>query len=61
VLVLRGAQSDMFAPESAAKVAAANPRIRVIEVAAGHNVAGDNPDGFLAAVGPFLRQLESTS
>jgi len=60
-LVMRGAQSDMFAPETAAKVKAANPRIRLVEVAGGHNIAGDNPDGFLAAIGPFLKQLEAAS
>jgi pimeloyl-ACP methyl ester carboxylesterase len=58
VLAMRGAQSDMFAPETAAKVAAANPRIRLVEVAGGHNIAGDNPEGFLAAIAPFLKQLE---
>jgi len=59
VLVVRGAQSDLFAPETAEKVKAANPRIRVVEVAGGHNVASDNPDGFLSAIGPFLKQLEA--
>jgi pimeloyl-ACP methyl ester carboxylesterase len=61
VLVLRGAQSDLFAPETADKVRAANPRIRLAEVPGGHNIAADNPDGLLAAVGPFLRQLENPS
>jgi pimeloyl-ACP methyl ester carboxylesterase len=60
VLVMRGAQSDMFAPETAEKVKAANPRIRLVEIPGGHNVAGDNPDGFLAAIGPFLKQLEAS-
>lgn len=58
-LVLRGAQSDMFAPETVAKVRAANPGLRVVEVAGGHNIAGDNPEGFLAAIRPFLAQLEA--
>jgi esterase len=58
VLVMRGAQSDLFAAETADKVRAANPRIRVVEVAGGHNIASDNPDGFLAALGPFLKALE---
>jgi pimeloyl-ACP methyl ester carboxylesterase len=60
VLVMRGAQSDMFVPETAEKVKAANPRIRLVEIPGGHNVAGDNPDGFLAAIGPFLMQLEAS-
>lgn len=59
-LAIRGARSDMFAPETAAKLEAANPRIRVAEVDAGHNVAGDNPQGFVAALAPFLASLEET-
>jgi len=58
-LVLRGARSDMFAPETAAKVRAANARIRLVEIDAGHNVAADNREGFLAAVRPFLEQVEA--
>jgi pimeloyl-ACP methyl ester carboxylesterase len=57
-LVVRGARSDMFAPETVAKVKAANPRIALVEVDGGHNVAGDNPSGFLAAVRPFLESLK---
>ena len=58
-LVLRGAESDMFAAETVAKVKAANPGLRVVEIAGGHNIAGDNPEGFLAAIRPFLVQLEA--
>jgi pimeloyl-ACP methyl ester carboxylesterase len=57
-LVVRGARSDLFAPETVAKVTAANPRIRLVEVDAGHNVAGDNLEGLLAALRPFLASLE---
>lgn len=57
-LVIRGARSDIFAPETAERVKAANPRIRHVEVDAGHNVAGDNLAGFLAAVRPFLASLQ---
>jgi pimeloyl-ACP methyl ester carboxylesterase len=60
-LVIRGARSDIFAPETVERVKAANPRIRVTEVDAGHNVAGDNLAGFLAAVRPFLASLEEKS
>ena len=60
-LVVRGAQSDMFAPETVAKVKAANARISLVEVDGGHNVAGDNPQGFLAAVRPFIAGLEGRS
>ena len=60
-LVVRGAQSDMFAAETVAKVKAANPRIGVVEIDGGHNVAGDNPQGFLAAIRPFLAGVEAKS
>jgi pimeloyl-ACP methyl ester carboxylesterase len=60
-LVIRGARSDMFAPETVERVKAANPRIRLTEVDAGHNVAGDSPTGLVAAVRPFLASLEEQS
>jgi pimeloyl-ACP methyl ester carboxylesterase len=60
-LVIRGARSDLFAPETIERVKAANPRIQVAEVDAGHNVAGDNLAGFLGAVRPFLASLEEKS
>ena len=50
ILSLRGARSDMYAPETARKMQAANPRLRVVEVEAGHHIAGENPQGFLAAL-----------
>ena len=59
-LVLRGSRSDLFAAETVAKLRAANPRFTVIEVDAPHNVHGENPDGFLAAVKPFLASLKET-
>jgi pimeloyl-ACP methyl ester carboxylesterase len=60
-LVIRGARSDMFAPETVERVKAANPRIRLTEVDAGHNVAGDSPTGLVVAVRPFLASLEEQS
>ncbi len=60
-LVIRGAHSDIFAPETVPKVKAANPRIQLVEVDAGHNVAGDNLAGFVGAVRPFLASLEEKS
>ncbi len=53
-LVIRGARSDMFAAATVARVLAANPRIALVEVDAGHNVAGENPEGFLEAAGRFI-------
>jgi esterase len=58
ILSLRGARSDMYAPEMKAKMQAANPRMQVAEVDAGHNIANDNPQGFLAALRPFLKSIE---
>jgi pimeloyl-ACP methyl ester carboxylesterase len=57
ILSLRGARSDMYAPDTVPKMKAANPRMRVLEVAdAGHDIAGDNPDGFVAALASFLQE-----
>jgi pimeloyl-ACP methyl ester carboxylesterase len=43
ILSVRGTRSDMYAAETAAKMKAANPRLAVAEVGAGHDLAGDNP------------------
>ncbi len=59
ILSMRGARSDMYAPETADKMKAANSRLRVVEVDAGHNVAVENHSGFLAAITPFIASLES--
>jgi len=58
ILSLRGSRSDMYAPETAAKMQAANPRLQVVKVDAGHNIAGKNPQGFLKAVHAFLKDKE---
>ena len=51
ILSLRGARSDMYAPETMEKMKAANPRMRVVEIpGAGHNIAGENPKGLVAAI-----------
>ena len=59
ILSLRGARSDMYAAETVQKMKAANPRLQVAEVDAGHNIAGENPQGFLGALRPFLDKLEA--
>ena len=58
ILSLRGARSDMYAPETKEKMKAANPRLQVAEVDAGHNIAGDNPIGFIEQMNSFLGNLE---
>ena len=60
ILSMRGARSDMYAPETVQKMKAANSRLQVAEVDAGHNIAGENPQGFLAALRPFLERLEAS-
>ena len=42
VLSVRGTRSDMYAAETAAKMKAANERLEVVEVEAGHDIAGEN-------------------
>jgi pimeloyl-ACP methyl ester carboxylesterase len=56
ILSMRGTRSDMYASGTMQKMKAANPRLQVVEVDAGHHIAGDNPQGFLAAVHPFLEE-----
>jgi len=58
ILALRGKQSDMFAPGTMPKLRAANPRLQLLELDGGHDIAGDNPAGLIAAVRPFLASLE---
>jgi pimeloyl-ACP methyl ester carboxylesterase len=54
ILEVRGTRSDMFAAETAEQVKKTNPNLTLVEVDAGHNVAGDNPQALLSAVRPFL-------
>ena len=54
-LLVRGAQSAILSREAAARFVRELPGSTVIEVpGAGHSVMGDNPQGFVAAVRPFL-------
>ncbi len=58
VLVLRGEQSNILAPEAADRFVAALPDGRLVTVAnCGHNVHSGNTLGFLDAVDPFLDGL----
>lgn len=58
ILSMRGARSDMYAAETVQKMKAANARLRVVEVEAGHDIAGDNPAGLIAALRPYLAAVE---
>lgn len=58
ILEVRGTASDMFAPETAERVKSANQNLTLVEVEAGHDVGGDNPEALLAEIGKFLNGLE---
>lgn len=54
-LVVRGARSDVFHDEDAAKLAAALPRGEWVRIeGAGHTVQGDNPAALIAELRRFL-------
>jgi esterase len=59
LLVMRGTRSDMFAAETAAKVRAANPRIQMVEMNTGHDVAGTDPAAFEREALVFLHRQRS--
>jgi pimeloyl-ACP methyl ester carboxylesterase len=55
-LIIRGALSDILAPEVAARMLEVIPHATFAEVAnSGHSVPLDAPDGFLAAARTFLK------
>lgn len=54
VLSVRGKRSDMFASEMVPRIKAANAAIEVVEIDAGHDLAGDNPTAMIAAITPFI-------
>jgi pimeloyl-ACP methyl ester carboxylesterase len=57
VLIVRGGESDILAPEVAERFGTiVGAEVRTV-TGAGHSVMGDNPTGFLAAVEPFLAAL----
>ncbi len=58
ILAVRGTRSDMFAKETVGPIRSTNENITLVEVDAGHNVGGENPEALLAEVGKFLDSLE---
>jgi pimeloyl-ACP methyl ester carboxylesterase len=55
-LIVRGAESDVLAPETAKRMLATNPHARLVEVeGAGHTVPGDQPAAFRRLLTDFLR------
>ena len=54
-LLVRGAESDILAPEVAQKMTEVMPNCTLVTVPdAGHSIPLDNPQGFIAAAQPFL-------
>jgi esterase len=54
-LLVRGAESDILAAEIAQKMTEVMPNCTLVTVPdAGHSIPLDNPQGFIAAVKPFL-------
>jgi esterase len=55
VLLVRGENSNILAPDAAERFAAALPRGELVTVPdSGHNVHGQNTKGFIGALGEFL-------
>ena len=54
ILSVRGKRSDMYAPETVAKMKSANPRLEVVEVDAGHDVAGENEKALVEVLGKWI-------
>jgi len=55
-LLVRGAESDVLSPETAARMLQTIPNARMVEVPnSGHSVPLDSPLGFQEAVREFLR------
>lgn len=60
-LVVRGAQSNLFAPETMAKVRAANALAQVEEIPGSHDLAADNPQGVIEVVSGYLAGLTAAA
>lgn len=56
-LFVRGAESDMFAQETLAKLFASSDKVRIAEIPGGHALMDDNPIGVVEQVKQFLRDL----
>jgi pimeloyl-ACP methyl ester carboxylesterase len=54
ILSVRGRRSDMYAAETVAKMKAANSRLEVLEVDAGHDIAGENEAALVEALKKWI-------
>lgn len=55
-LVVRGTRSDMFGSDTVDRVKAAHAALELVEIEAGHDLAGDAPDALVAEVKRFLEE-----
>ena len=53
ILVVRGSRSDMFAEENVARVRATNTGVTLVEIDAGHDLAGDAPESLVTHILDF--------
>jgi pimeloyl-ACP methyl ester carboxylesterase len=54
MLSVRGIRSDMYASETVTKMKAANRRLEVVEVDAGHDIAGENEAALVEALRKWI-------
>ena len=56
LLSVRGLRSDMYAAETVAKMKTANPRLEVVEVDAGHDIAGENEPALVEVLRKWISE-----
>ena len=56
ILVVRGTRSDMFAEENVERVKATNAGITLVEIDAGHDIAGDAPEVLITQITTMARE-----
>ena len=54
IKIIRGKESDMFAEETKDKLFKLCPKISLVEVNSGHNIAGENPKDLIKEIQSFL-------
>lgn len=55
-LFIRASTSDMFVPDTLAKLHDVNPKLQAIEIEGSHDLIGDNPAGLTRALTGFLAE-----
>lgn len=58
LMVVRGARSDLFAPETMDKVKATQPAAETHTLDGGHDLARDNPEGLVTLARGFIDRLD---